>query len=211
MKWTRPICALQCQKIELGRPRNKDIQQLLLDHDVVLSPLSPQLLSLILLLNPRVNKMWFQGQPSHSWYKPQVVASLTSGREMERSWVMMLGTVVPPLPIWLWWMLWRKMRGTSHVWSLMLWVVSPPVLQSWLSVSDWLCVHVWECSCQGGWQGVCPLHFVSMKTRPLIFFVILHWRHLFVCDILYRVLRIKLSYIVPSYMNIVWVCILLLL
>ena len=26
----------------------------------------------------------------------------------------------PPLPLWLWWMLSRKMRGTSRVWSLML-------------------------------------------------------------------------------------------
>ena len=41
-----------------------------------------------------------------------------------------------------------------------------------LTVCKWLtvCACFWECSCQGGWQGVCPLHFVSMKTRPLFFF-----------------------------------------
>ena len=116
-------------------------------HMMLLSHFSTQLYPLTLLLNPRVNKMWFQGQPSHSQLWPMAVTSLTSGREMERPWLMVTSTVVPPLLLWPWWMLWRKMRETSHVWSLMFKVVvSPPVLQSWLSVSVCVCVCVCVCA-----------------------------------------------------------------
>ena len=46
----------------------------------------------------------------------------------------------------------------------------------------WVCVCVFDC--WGEWQGMCSLHFKSAKTRS-IFSLILLWRHLFVCCILY--------------------------
>ena len=57
---------------------------------------------------------------------------------------------------------------------------------------------------KGGWQGTCPLHFESVKTRSLIF---LSYSSLevFVCVKYTIQSTIKLSYIVPSYMDIVYV------